>query len=104
MSKEPTKNGTYRSTKPESTTNGSTRLVTGRARGVIRWDECDAAEVLHFISTIAENGDAVTLTKTSDGGALSITVLTGRDRLKGYANGADVLLERLRDMLAELYD
>jgi hypothetical protein len=82
--KEPTRKGTYKEPVRPPRGGGNTRVLPGHGRGAVRWSECDADEVLAFVDKVAELGHAVTLGKTSDGGALAICVLADRDRLKAY--------------------
>lgn len=62
----------------------------------------DVAGVLAVVDAIMAAGDAVIFGATSDGGAVSVTLLQGRERLKRYA--ADVReLEQLVADLARAY-
>jgi len=66
------------------------------------WDACDSAALLSLVTTITDQGGAVILGITRDGGALMVTVLDGDSKLKEYVpNNSDVtaviwsLVERL---------
>lgn len=66
------------------------------------WEEADAQELWRTVCAVTEAGDALTLGKTSDGGAVSITILSGRERLKHYAHSAEEIesiLHRIRQSL-----
>lgn len=55
---------------------------------------CDAIHVC------AENGDALLLGKTSDGGALSMLWFRAGDRIKLYASEVEVVVEALEEVIA----
>lgn len=94
---------TYKSNRPSPSRTGRTRLVSGAAARNFDWSMCDATEIAHFVQVVVEHGDLACFTRTSDGGAICITVVCGVDRLKAYAANSNDLLLRMRDMLEELY-
>ena len=59
------------------------------------WEDADQEELWRAIVAITDAGDAVTLGRTRDGGALSLTILSGDDRVRLYAHGADETAELL---------
>lgn len=63
---------------------------------VIDWDAADPHQLLAAIVNWTRGGNAVTLGRTSDGGALSLTLLAGGERLKKYAKDADELASLLK--------
>lgn len=65
------------------------------------WSWANANDLLNAVEAWTTRGGAITLGLTSDGGALSITLLDGGERYKLYAPNADMLarhLERLQGM------
>lgn len=58
---------------------------------VLDWDAADPHQLLAAIVNWTRSGNAVTLGRTSDGGALSLTLLCGGERLKRYASDATEL-------------
>ena len=62
---------------------------------VVDWDAADPNLLLAAIVNWTRSGNAVTFGRTSDGGALSLTLLCGGERLKRYASSADDLAQLL---------
>lgn len=62
---------------------------------LIDWDAADPELLLRAVVNWTRAGNALTFGRTSDGGALSVTLLHGGERLKRYAGTAD----DLRDLL-----
>lgn len=63
---------------------------------LIDWDAADPQQLLAAIVNWTRAGNAVTFGRTSDGGALSLTLLCGGERLKRYASNADDVAQLLR--------
>ena len=67
----------------------------------VTWGEVSPELLLRAVDSWTGDGNAITLGLTSDGGALSITLLSGGDRRKLYAAGvqeAGVLLSRIAEL------
>lgn len=64
----------------------------------IGWDEVDAMAVYALVAAVTNAGDAVTFGRTSDGGALSVCILTDGPPHKEYYNDADQALSGLREL------
>lgn len=62
---------------------------------VIDWDAADPHQLLAAIVNWTRGGNAVTFGRTSDGGALSLTLLHDGERLKRYASNAEDLAQLL---------
>lgn len=62
------------------------------------WEDAEPDDLWKTIIAVTNAGDALTLAKTRDGGAVALTVMDGDNRLKHYATGA----EELRVLLAEI--
>lgn len=90
------KHGTNRNTKEG-------RYGTRQARAAVlgvSWDEIDPLTIMRFVHAVTEAGDACTFGRTSDKGALSVTILTGQDRLKEYYKDADEAERGLKELTA----
>lgn len=61
------------------------------AKDPISWAMADSAQLADAVAHWTEAGNAITLGRTSDGGALSVTLLAGGERKKLYAANADEL-------------
>lgn len=59
--------------------------------------ECGTV-ALEAIDQVIDDGDAIILSRTSDGGAIAVTILTGNERVKEYAS-SQVELDRIVDFL-----
>lgn len=72
-------------------------LVNRRAsdRGVARFKDCDSRLWLEAINGCLEFGLGLLISRTSDGGAVSVTVYEGNDRSRSYAATAEELAEVL---------
>lgn len=71
-----------------------------RATGTVRWVDVKAELITMAINAVTEDGDAIILSKTTDGGALVITLLMDKDRAKIYCTTegeANVELEGIID-------
>jgi hypothetical protein len=69
---------------------------------VASWEDADQEELWRTVSMIVAAGDAVTLGRTRDGGALSLVILSGDERIRRYARGADELHELLAEIRSTL--
>jgi len=66
------------------------------------WEDADQEELWRTITEIVNAGDAVTLGRTRDGGALSLVILSGDERIRRYARGADELAALLKEIRTSL--
>lgn len=73
-----------------------------RPRSVVSWSDVTAASIAQFVAAVTDAGSACILGRTSDGGALSITVLSGNERFREWPHTADEATEVL-DYLASEY-
>lgn len=64
----------------------------------ISWRSCLAQTLQDAIVAATEDGAAVLLSKTSDGGALALQILSGAARYKYYAADSVALDDLLREM------
>lgn len=62
------------------------------------WAVCDPGLLAEAVTTWTDQGNAITFGLTSDGGAVSVTMLAGGDRRKFYASS----LEELEDLLKRI--
>lgn len=62
------------------------------------WEEADPDQLWRTVTDIVNAGDAVTLGRTRDGGALSLVILSGDDRVRRYARGAEEIEHLLREI------
>lgn len=70
-------------------------VISSAPDEVIDWDAADPHQLLAAIVNWTRSGNAVTFGRTSDGGALSLTLLCGGERLKRYASNAEDLAQLL---------
>jgi hypothetical protein len=56
----------------------------GRAREAFQWSDIPAGEIGDFVHSVTGRSAAVILGTTSDGGALSITILDGEERIRDW--------------------
>jgi len=64
------------------------------------WEDADAQELWRTVCEATSAGDALMFGRTRDGGALVLTVLSGDERVRNYATGAEevsALLARIRE-------
>jgi hypothetical protein len=73
-----------------------------RPRSVVSWSDVTAASIAQFVAAVTDAGSACILGRTSDGGALSITVLSGNERFREWPHTAEEATEVL-DYLASEY-
>lgn len=86
--------------KPGNNRNGKYGRV-GSAKpssSVATWEDAEPDDLWKTIIAVTNAGDALTLAKTRDGGAVALTVLDGDDRLKYYATGE----AEIKTLLAEI--
>jgi len=100
----PTNKTVHTTARPPASRAGT--VVHGKSKSSRPFDlsGIDVDELHHVLLVVAEHGDAITFSLTSDGGALSTVVLATGVRHKTYANTPDQLLERWRDLLQAIYD
>lgn len=64
------------------------------------WEDADAEELWRTICEVTSAGDALMFGRTRDGGAVTVVVLSGDERVRNYATGAEEIadvLKRLRE-------
>jgi len=91
---------------PHRADAGAGRTFTPQKRSA-RPFELDAEladEVWAFMCRVLRNGDNASFTLTSDGGAITITILASPLKHRAFAKNGDELLEVMAQMLTELYD
>lgn len=81
--KQPNRN----TTTPKPSRYGS--LGTKSNKGPITWASVDGPSIKRAVDAVTSCGDAITFGRTTDGGALSITILSGTERRKLYASEVD---------------
>lgn len=86
-----------RKAKPNSGGRDSStkRGYIGRQRASIAWDEIPQHDIGDLVQSITGAGCAVILGKTSDGGALSITILDGDERYREWPHTTEEFAEVL---------
>lgn len=88
--------------------NGAAQSRYGRvSRGpspaeLASWEDADQEQLWRTVTEIVNAGDAVTLGRTRDGGALSLVILSGEERIRRYARGAEELAELLAEIRTSL--
>jgi len=102
MSKEPTRNGNYRSKAGGSGGRGNNRVLGNASAGDFSWAGVDAVELHAFVATVCGHGDMVSFSRTSDGGCGAICIISDGDRLKSYPKNADEVLKSFTDMIADM--
>lgn len=85
--------------------NGSTsgggrweKYAGAGVRSTARWADVDAKSIGELVQAVSAIGDAVLFGVVAGGGALVVTICSGEQRYKRYANGVD----EAEAMLAEL--
>lgn len=76
------------------------RLSEGTDSGSVSWEEVDGRALKAAVTAATEDGCALILSKTSDGGALSVTLLAGAQRHKKYAKSAQLAESLLLEIIA----
>lgn len=74
---------------PERGNRGYQRANTGRARHSFNFKDIDAEDIGRFVQRVTSAGLAVVLGVTSDGGAVSVTILDGDERIRDWPNSID---------------
>ena len=74
------------------------KLTPNRNPNAIQWQEADASWVLDAVNAVAEEGGALILGKTRDGGALAVTLLYEGSKTNFYANDRKSLYDILKDL------
>lgn len=70
-------------------------LFLDKGSGRITWNDCDPQSLLDAVAAATEDGAAVLLSKTSDGGALVVRILTDQGSTPFYPASAAALSEVL---------
>jgi hypothetical protein len=86
---------------PNTPKKAADRFKTRRVQQTdtpIGWDEVDAMALYALVCAATNAGDAVTFGRTSDGGALSVCILTDGPPHKEYYTDADQALSALREL------
>jgi hypothetical protein len=65
------------------------RDLSGRPKGTVEWAEINNQLLRDCLCAVTSAGAAIMFGRTSDGGALSITVLDGEQRVKEYPHSVD---------------
>jgi len=65
-------------------------------KAVATWEDADSDTLWRTVCEVTEQGDALTFSRTRDGGAVTLTVLSGTDRVRKYATGAEEIAELLQ--------
>jgi len=55
------------------------------------WENVPSDDLAELVQKLCDNGFGLVLGRTSDGGALSITVLDGEQRIREYSASVDAL-------------
>lgn len=69
-------------------------------KDALSWRDVDAAAILDAIVAVTDAGDALMLSKTSDGGAYSITVMSGGKSAKVWPSDPEAAVEILIKLTA----
>jgi hypothetical protein len=75
-------------------------LAERETAGHVLWEEVDGRLIKAALAAATEDGCALIFSKTSDGGALSITLLAGPERVKKYAKTAEIAESMLHEIIA----
>ena len=93
----------YAQRRPERAGGRVAYVGNGKPTNRVSYADCDAEELAAWVSIVAGNGDLACLCYTSDGGAFSVTIVSGQSRIRGYARTADELLVTLSEMREKCY-
>lgn len=74
------------------------KLGASQAKGEIAWKDVDGPSIKRCIAAVTSTGDAITFGRTSDGGALAVTILSGAERHKLYASQVEEAEDMLRSI------
>jgi hypothetical protein len=84
-------------------TNRYARLGVGKPDAErATWEDAEQEDVWRTICKVTDAGDGITFSHTKDGGAVSIVILSGDERIRLYARGAEEIKERLREIREQL--
>lgn len=72
----------------------------GTKKAPIVWSQVSGPKIKECIGFVTGCGDAVTFGRTTDGGALSVTVLSGAERIKQYATTPGEAEQLLDEIIA----
>lgn len=61
------------------------QLRNGKGHEDVTFSACPERSIAAALDAVLKEGDAIMFSRTSDGGAICICVLTANDRLKRYA-------------------
>lgn len=70
----------------------------GNSSTPIGWDEVDAVALAALVAAVTNAGDALILGRTSDGGALSLTILSGNDKHREYLSDPEKANNTIRQL------
>lgn len=76
------------------------RLAEGNATGAMSWEEVDGRLIKGALVAVSEDGCALILGKTSDGGALSLTLLGPGQPVKRWFKDQATAESFLRELMA----
>lgn len=69
--------------------SGDGTIYGRRKRSAIAWGDLEPDTIGRVIARICDAGYGIVLGKTSDGGALSVTILDGNERYKDYPTSVE---------------
>ena len=72
-----------------------------RVRTTLSWHKAPAESLRSFIGLCTDNGYAVLMGRTMDGGALMLQVLAGTERYKDYITSYADIIPALQQMLED---
>lgn len=87
-------------TTPNPAVSKYAALSEGAASGDISWADVSGPLIKQALAAATDDGCALIFSKTSDGGALSLTVLAGKERSKLYAKTTDIAESLLHELIA----
>lgn len=99
--------------RPNTNTVAKREANTGRGKGkhlrmpasVFNWRDVPSADIAEVVQWVTGAGEGIILGCTSDGGALSITILSGDDRVRQFPatiQAWDAFLAWVRDEYQDL--
>jgi hypothetical protein len=75
---------------------------SSRVKKAIDWGDISRDGIGEFVQNVTRNGPAIMLGRTSDGGALSITILDGDDKLREWPHTPEEF-EEIADWARDFY-
>lgn len=78
-------------------------VAARRAHSPFPLTDLDAAELLHWVTRVLSHRDMLSLTLTSDGGAMSITITCDGQRYRAFAKDGSEFLTATADLCATVY-